>query len=119
MLHLHHVNLAVPENELEAEAEFLVKGLGLDVVDPGPEFAALGARWFGFPDGVQIHLSRDAAFVPSASAHVAVQLGDDLADLEARLDANDYEYSVADFDMGFRMLFCTDPSGNRWELRGD
>jgi hypothetical protein len=66
-MRLHHVNLAVHPDLLEAEMQFLADGLGLLRLDPGPELADR-ARWYEFPDGTQVHLSRTTD--PSAPSPV-------------------------------------------------
>jgi extradiol dioxygenase family protein len=42
---------------------------------------------------------------------------DDLGDLERRLRAAGVEFTSRDRN-DQRVVFCRDPSGNRWELRG-
>ncbi len=115
MLRFHHVNLGVPEGGAEAEAQFLVDLLGYRRLDPPAEFPS--ARWFEGDDGKQIHLSEDPEHRPAARAHVAVELGDGLADLEQRLEKIGYPFTARD-TMDLRVVFCQDPAGNRWELRG-
>ena len=117
MLRFHHVNLGVPVGEAAAEEMFLVDILGYRRVAPPPELAER-ARWFESDDGKQIHLSEDPDHRPAARAHVAVEVGDDLRDLEDRLEHTGREYSTFDGN-DMRVVFCTDPAGNRWELRGN
>jgi catechol 2,3-dioxygenase-like lactoylglutathione lyase family enzyme len=116
MLRFHHVNLGVPVGGAEAEAAFLVDLLtynrvALTPLDP-PQ-----ARWFESEDGKQIHLSEDPDHRPAARAHVAVDLGDGLADLERRFDQAGYRYEAVNTS-DRRIVLCQDPAGNRWELRG-
>jgi catechol 2,3-dioxygenase-like lactoylglutathione lyase family enzyme len=116
VLRFHHVNLGVPLGGGDAEAAFLVDMLGYRTVeltaDAGPS-----ARWFESEDGKQIHLSEDPEHHPAARAHVAVEMGEDLAALERKFTEAGYEYqSFAREDR--RTVLCRDPAGNRWELRG-
>ncbi len=115
MLRFHHVNLGVPGPQLAAEERFLLEVLGLERIEP-PEELVGRARWFGFEDGTQIHLSEeDPGVVPSERGHVAVDLGDALPTVEGRARAAGLD--VVDGRFG-TVVFCTDPSGHRWELRG-
>jgi catechol 2,3-dioxygenase-like lactoylglutathione lyase family enzyme len=117
---LHHVNLGVPLGGAEAEEEFLLEILGYRRVPTPPDVAnefARQARWFESEDGKQIHLSEDPDHRPAARAHVAVEVEDDLPALVTRLEQAGLEHSA--FDSGdLRVVFCQDPAGNRWELRG-
>jgi catechol 2,3-dioxygenase-like lactoylglutathione lyase family enzyme len=116
MLRLHHVNLGVPEDGLEAQESFLIDVIGLRQMERGVESPPT-ANWFEADGGVQIHVSRDPNHHAPERAHVAFEFGDDLADLERRLDKAGVDYTVNVNDMG-RILICQDPAGNRWELRG-
>jgi catechol 2,3-dioxygenase-like lactoylglutathione lyase family enzyme len=116
VLRFHHVNLGVPVGEADAEAAFLTDYLNYRRVELTPGVPPT-ARWFESEDGKQVHLSEDADHRPAARAHVAVELGDDLATLERKFDETGYQYQAAD-GADRRTVFCQDPAGNRWELRG-
>jgi catechol 2,3-dioxygenase-like lactoylglutathione lyase family enzyme len=116
MLRLHHVNLSIPVDGAEAESAFLVDYLNYRRLELTPETPP-AARWFESEDGAQIHLTPDRDHHPSAKAHVAVDLGDDLTALRSKFDEAGYEYIDYTGPNG-RILFCQDPAGNRWELRG-
>jgi catechol 2,3-dioxygenase-like lactoylglutathione lyase family enzyme len=62
-------------------------------------------------------LSEDPDHRPAARAHVAVEVGDGLPTLEAQLQAAQIECTALEAE-GRRLVFCHDPAGNRWELRG-
>jgi hypothetical protein len=113
----HHVNIAMLPEHIDAEKTFLVDVFGMAELDAG-EFASQGAIWYQCGDTIQLHLSADPDFIPSARAHVALDLGDDMPDVEARLAAGGYEHFEARNDTD-RRVFVTDPGGNRWELRDD
>ena len=117
MLRFHHVNLGVPVGGAEAEGAFLLEVLGYRRVVPPPELAGV-ARWFESEDGRQIHLSEDPDHRAAARAHVAVEVGSDLAALEQKLHSAGIEYSTVGVDRQ-PVVFCRDPAGNRWELRGE
>ena len=120
MVRFHHVNLGVPPDGAPAQVAFLTDVLGYRKVDAGDALTAMGAMWFESEDGAQIHLSVDPEHRPAARAHVAIALGDDdLTAVEGRLSAGGHEAKVLAGAGGMRVVFCRDPSGNRWELRGD
>jgi len=110
------VNLSIPVDGAEAEGTFLVDFLHYRKLEMTPDTPPT-ARWFEGEDGAQIHLSEDPDHHPSARAHVAVELGDYLTTLESKFDEASYEYTAFEGRNG-RVLFCQDPAGNRWELRG-
>jgi catechol 2,3-dioxygenase-like lactoylglutathione lyase family enzyme len=112
---LHHVNLTIAVGGEDDEAAFLVDMLGYERV-PAPEDLPT-AKWFEFPDRTQIHLSEDPDHHPSARAHVAIELGADLESVAERLDAAGYKTFRFDGSIA-RVVFCEDPAGHRWELRG-
>jgi catechol 2,3-dioxygenase-like lactoylglutathione lyase family enzyme len=118
MLTFHHVNLGVPVDGLEEEATFLTDVLGYRRVTVSAELQQMGVNWFEADDGSQIHLSADPDHRPAARAHVAVGFGSALGDVEHRLQEADVKFDSAHRSGFPRVLFCQDPAGNRWELRG-
>jgi catechol 2,3-dioxygenase-like lactoylglutathione lyase family enzyme len=119
MVTFHHVNLGVPVDGVDAEAAFLQDVLGYRHVEVDAELQQLGANWFEAEDGSQVHLSADPDHRPAARAHVAVAYGAQLADVESRLQERSIAYDSAQRDGFPRVVFCQDPAGNRWELRGE
>jgi catechol 2,3-dioxygenase-like lactoylglutathione lyase family enzyme len=116
MRRIHHINLGVPPDLVDAERDFLVDILGYRLAPLDPAAEKFGALWFDADDGTQIHLSRDEGHVPAAQAHTAIAVGDEIDDIEKRLDAAGARYKAGEFG-GTRLLFCADPAGNRFELR--
>lgn len=116
MVRFHHVNLGVPVGEADAEGAFLVDYLEFRRVE-APSDIGSNAKWYEAEDGKQVHLSEDPEHRPAARAHVAVEVGDGLAALEHKFDEAGYKYKAFD-GTERRTLFCKDPAGNRWELRG-
>src|SRR5579871_3409089 len=112
----HHVNLGVPAGGLGAEEGFLVDILGYRTLDP-PEQLRGRAHWFEAEDGSQVHLSEDPEHRPAARAHTAIDYGADLPSVRDRLTGAGIEFATFD-GLGPQVLFCADPAGNRWELRG-
>ena len=122
VVRLNHVNLGMPVGGAEAEEAFLLEVLGYRRVGTPPEVTALAARlgrqarWFEGEDGKQIHLSEDPDHRPAALAHVAIDVGEDLPALETKLQQAGVEHTASEREV--RVVFCQDPAGNRWELRG-
>jgi len=116
MPHFHHVNLGVPVGGQHSEEIFLVDLLGYRRVSPGPELEGF-VRWLEGEDGAQVHLSEDPEHRAAARAHVAIDLGQDLPAIEAKLVSQGVKCDALE-DRGVRLVFCQDPAGNRWELRG-
>jgi catechol 2,3-dioxygenase-like lactoylglutathione lyase family enzyme len=114
MPRFHHVNLGVPPGVEEAEGRFLVDVLGYRKVDVPPDLVGR-ARWYEADDGSQVHLSLDPEHRPAARAHTAIEI-DDRAAVQARLEAAGTEHTADSF-RGVHVVLCTDPAGNRWELR--
>ena len=124
---LHHVNLCVPpavtdaagqeRPGIDAERAWL-EMLGYHRIEAGPEIAAMAqVHWFEGDDGTQVHLTVDPEHRPSARAHTAIRLDDDLDPTVARLEAAGHPCNTIAFD-GDRHVFANDPAGNLWELIG-
>jgi catechol 2,3-dioxygenase-like lactoylglutathione lyase family enzyme len=114
-MRLHHVNIAVHPDLLDAEMQFLAEGLGLSRLDPGPELAER-ARWYEFPDGTQVHLSRTTDPISTRPGHIALDVGDALDDIEQRLRAAGL---APERQQGREpaVTLVSDPGGHMWELR--
>jgi len=116
MPRIHHVNLGVPPELVDAESQFLVDVLGYRVAELPPEVEAFGALWFDADDGTQVHLSRDPEHAPARQAHTALVVGDELDGIQERLEGAGTKYKATE-GLGNRVILCRDPAGNRWELR--
>jgi catechol 2,3-dioxygenase-like lactoylglutathione lyase family enzyme len=120
---VHHVNLSVPEDGAQTEADWLVAMLGYREVSGGPEITAIveemGRRlwWFEADDGSQVHLSPNPEHAIVPRVHTAIRLDADLDAALGRLGDAGFEHRTTAFD-GERHAFVTDPSGNVWELVG-
>ncbi len=119
MVAFHHVNLGVPVDGVDAEGQFLQDVLGYRRMQVDAPLQQMGVNWFEATDGSQVHLSPDPDHRPAARAHVAVAFGPDLGDIERRLKEAEIDYDSAQRPGFPWVLFCQDPAGNRWELRGD
>lgn len=115
MVRFHHVNLGVPVGGIAAETAFLTDILCCRPLEAPAELRSV-AHWFETDDGKQIHLSEDAEHRAAERAHVAVDV-DDVVGLERVLDQAGYEFRTGE-GVGQRIVFCRDPAGNNWELRG-
>jgi hypothetical protein len=116
MPRFHHVNLGVPPDVVESEADFLVSILNYQPLEIPPDMQQYNPRWFEADDGTQVHLSVDPDHRPAARAHTAIELSGQTAEVEGRLRAAGLEFQTAGTG-DTRTLFCQDPAGNRWELR--
>jgi catechol 2,3-dioxygenase-like lactoylglutathione lyase family enzyme len=119
MVAFHHVNLSVPEGGVDAEASFLIDVLGYRRIAAGPELERFHPNWFEAHDGSQVHVGVDPDHRPAARAHVAVAFGPGLADVEHHLKEKGIDYNSSQTPGFPSTIFCQDPAGNRWELRGD
>jgi catechol 2,3-dioxygenase-like lactoylglutathione lyase family enzyme len=112
MAFIQHVNLGVSPGKIEAETEWLTVVLGCRKLEGPPN-----AHWFAFDEGADIHLSEDPLHQAAARAHIAVQF-DDVSGIQEVLEARQEKIRTENrLSNGLRYVFCTDPSGNRWELR--
>jgi catechol 2,3-dioxygenase-like lactoylglutathione lyase family enzyme len=118
MPNFHHVNLGVPPDSVDTEAAFLVDVLGYRPMAMDDQLRRMGARWFEAEDGSQVHLSADADHRPAGRAHVAVEYGTELTEVEGRLHAAAVDFEPSERPGFPRIVICRDPAGNRWELRG-
>jgi catechol 2,3-dioxygenase-like lactoylglutathione lyase family enzyme len=120
---VHHVNLSVPEDGAQTEADWLVEMLGYREVSGGSEITEIVEKmdrrlwWFEADDGSQVHLSPNPEHAIVPRVHTAIRLDGDLDPALGRLGAAGFEHRVTAFD-GERHAFVTDPSGNVWELVG-
>lgn len=115
----HHVNLGVLPGDVEAEERFVAQVLGYRSLAGDAERVPPGARWFEADDGSQVHLSTDPDHRAPALAHVAVTYeGGQLEMVEERLRSAGLEFKRFQRDGSPPVIFCCDPAGNRWELRG-
>lgn len=111
MVRIHHVNLQVPADRLEAQRVFLVDVLGFRPAQV-PAEAASRVHWFDDDDGVQVHLSTVEERPPLDPGHVAVVLGGGLEDVLSRAIAGGCKIRGSG-----PIVKCWDPAGNLWELR--
>jgi hypothetical protein len=114
---VHHVNLGIRADQVEAETSFLIDVLGYEHAHVPDVLQARGVMWFDAIDGTQVHLSVDPDHRPAGMAHTALHYGDGLAAIRDRLVARGVEHSVTGL-AGTALVMCADPAGNRWELRG-
>ena len=116
MPRFHHVNLGVPPEAVDAEADFLTSVLGYRRLQSPPDLQQYNPKWFEADDGTQVHLSVDPEHRPAARAHTAIELAGQSAEVERRLGEAGIDVQVRGDGDG-RTLFCADPAGNLWELR--
>lgn len=111
---LDHVQTAIPVGGEDAARAFYGALLGLPEIAKPPALAVHGGCWFILGDR-QLHMGAEQAFIPAKKAHVGV-CTDDLAGLQARLDAAGH-WTKADTRIdGVARFFTDDPFGNRIEF---
>jgi catechol 2,3-dioxygenase-like lactoylglutathione lyase family enzyme len=115
MTRLIHVSLGVPVGGADIESQFL-QALGYTRLATPPDAPTTSRRFEGV-DGVQVHLSEDPGHRAPDRAHVAIDLDSGLDEVAGQLSAAGWEYEVFSFE-AYRLIWCRDPAGNRWELRG-
>jgi catechol 2,3-dioxygenase-like lactoylglutathione lyase family enzyme len=128
---LHHINLRIPESEMQAVEAFYVEALGLRR-GPRPGFRSLGA-WLYAGDHPVVHLTQmnSGEIAPpgapsslpisiserrSAVDHIALRCAE-LAVMRERLDRHNVEYRLTEVPTaGEIQLFLRDPCGVGVEL---
>lgn len=114
LLHLDHVQLAMPAGR-EADAVAFYEGvLGLSQVPKPAHLAARGGCWFEQGD-LKVHLGVDVDFRPAVKAHPAFVV-DEVRGLASAVAAAGF--SVRDDEPldGYDRVYVSDPFGNRIEL---
>jgi len=114
ILHLDHVQLAMPAGQEELARTFYCGVLGL-VEEPKPgNLAARGGVWFR-GSALRVHLGVDPDFRAARKAHPAF-LVRGLTDLAARCAAAGFTPVTDEPLDGFDRFYVFDPFGNRIEL---
>lgn len=111
---IEHVQLAMPAGGEDAARGFYTGQLGLPEQAKPAHLAARGGCWFEAP-GVKLHLGVEADFRPATKAHPAL-LVDDLAAMQAVLEAAGVAVIRDDPAGGRERCYIADPFGNRIEL---
>lgn len=111
---LHHIQIAMPQNEEEAARGFYAGVLGMTEVAKPDVLAGRGGVWFE-AGAVRLHLGVETPFIPARKAHPAFQVKS-LADVCADLDSKGIPWRT-DVDLpGITRIFVADPFGNRIEI---
>lgn len=111
---IDHVQLAMPVGGEDAARKFYAGVLGVPEVPKPEHMAKRGGCWFEIGT-VRLHLGVEADFRPAKKAHPALMV-DDLAALEAALNAAGFATQPGDFLEGYVRIDVHDPFGNRIEL---
>lgn len=113
-MHLHHVQVAIPEGGEDIASEFWVNVLGFEEIDKPPALATRGGAWFRH-GGAEIHCGVEEPFAPAQKAHPAFEVID-LDEVAARLAAVGREVVPDELFPGVRRFYVADPFGNRLEF---
>jgi catechol 2,3-dioxygenase-like lactoylglutathione lyase family enzyme len=114
VIHIDHVQLAMPAGQEQIAREFYAGTLGIPEVPKPAELAKRGGAWFE-SGAVKIHLGVEADFRPARKAHPALVV-EDLNTLVATLRSQGHEVVPADGVPGRLRVHVFDPFGNRIEL---
>lgn len=116
VVHLHHVQLAMPAGG-EARARAFYQGiLGIPEVAKPAQLAGNGGCWFEH-EQLRVHLGVDSDFRPARKAHPALVVTD-LPSLAAQLRAAGHACEAQPDFASYQRMFVADPFGNRIELMG-
>lgn len=114
VLHIDHVQVAMPAAGKADAVAFYENVLGIPQVPKPAHLAARGGCWFEH-DGVKVHLGVDADFRPAAKAHPAFVV-DGIRRLVVALVAAGFVVTDDEPLEGIDRVYVTDPFGNRIEL---
>ena len=114
ILHLDHIQLAMPAGEEDQAVRFYQDLLGVPRVPKPPHLAKRGGAWFE-RGPLKVHLGVDREFTPAKKAHPAFIV----SGLGALVDAlKSAGVSVVEDQPleGYDRVYVYDPFGNRIEL---
>lgn len=114
LLHLDHIQLAMPQGGEAAARHFYGELLGLAEVEKPDNLKKRGGCWFE-KGAIKLHLGVEADFRPALKAHPAF-LVEDLAGLVARLAEGGVTARQDEPLPGYTRVYVDDPFGNRIEL---
>jgi catechol 2,3-dioxygenase-like lactoylglutathione lyase family enzyme len=114
MLHLDHVQLAIPQGAEDLCRAFYAGLLGMKEVQKPPALAKRGGLWLESCP-VRIHLGVEEDFRPARKAHPAIAVAD-LDALARLLSEAGHELAWDDAIPGVRRFYIQDPVGNRIEF---
>jgi catechol 2,3-dioxygenase-like lactoylglutathione lyase family enzyme len=114
VLHLDHIQLAMPAGKEDEARAFYTGLLGIPERPKPTHLATRGGCWFE-SGSLKVHLGVDPAFVPAKKAHPAFVV-DDLKGLKAKLAQAGYHVAEDQPLDGYERRYVDDPFGNRIEL---
>ncbi|MBV8690554.1 MAG: VOC family protein [Actinobacteria bacterium] len=114
IVHVDHVQLAMPAGREDEARAFYRDLLGLPETPKPPHLAKRGGCWFESAT-VKIHLGVEQDFRPARKAHPAL-LVQDLPALVKALREADVELVDDEPLEGYDRIYAYDPFGNRLEL---
>lgn len=114
LVHLDHIQLAMPEGGEDAARAFYGGLLGMPELPKPAELRGRGGCWFQGP-GLGVHLGVEAAFAPARKAHPAFAASD-LDALERALRAAGVAITPDTTLPSVRRFYAADPFGNRIEF---
>ena len=113
-MRLHHVQLLTPPGGEDAARAFYAGVLGMTEIEKPPELRKRGGCWFRL-EGLELHLSPVADFVPATRAHPGIVVnGLDL--LAQNLETAGRLVQWDPHFPGYRRFYSADDHGNRLEF---
>ena len=114
LLHLDHIQLAMPEGGEAAARRFYGVLLGLAEIEKPDNLKKRGGCWFE-KGAIKVHLGVEQDFRPARKAHPAF-LASDLKSLVAHLEQAGVTARRDEPLPGYDRVYVDDPFGNRIEL---
>ena len=114
ILHIDHVQLAMPSGQEVVAYPFYRDALGLPEIEKPASLKTNGGVWFG-AEGVNIHLGVELDFVPAKKAHPAFRVRD-IDALAKRIKTGGFMVVWDDRLPNTRRFYSADPFGNRIEF---
>ncbi len=115
ILRLHHAQITIPPDSVDAAREFYVGVLGLREIPKPQSLLARGGFWMQLGD-VEIHVGVEEGFNRlSTKGHLAYQV-DSIAYWRAHLQTHGIEMADSVPIPGYERFECRDPFGNRLEF---
>lgn len=113
-MRLHHVQLVIPQGQVEAAEAFYGRVVGMQRMEKPPVLADRGGAWFKLGD-LEVHIAEDPEFRPAQRAHPGIEV-DDLQGLTVRLQEAGFMVEPDSLFPGHRRCYVHDPFGNRLEF---
>lgn len=113
-MRLHHVQLVIPQGQVNTAAAFYGGIVGMTQMEKPPGLADRGGIWFKLGE-LELYIAEEHDFVPMGRAHPGIVV-DDLHGLTERLQEAGFMVEPNSLFPGHRRCYVRDPFGNRLEF---